>query len=85
MQHGIERTGDLKGVADVMLDQGKARTGAQVSDILQSAGNEIIHADHLMAVGNQSIAEVRADEPRSPRHDDSHGERSRMGHGAVFR
>ena len=39
---------------------------ADVLDVLQRAGVEVVDADHPMPLGEQVIAEVRAEEPAPP-------------------
>ena len=58
---------DLERRADVVLEQ----TGCRVQ-VLALAGVEVVDDQHVVAPGDQSINEVRADEARTPCHDRPH-------------
>ena len=36
---------------------------AQVRDIIRAAGQQIVHAGHLVAARDEGVAKMRADEP----------------------
>jgi hypothetical protein len=44
----------------------------QVADVLPAPGEEVVEAQHLMPVGEQSLAKVRADETCSAGYQDPH-------------
>jgi hypothetical protein len=46
----------------------------KVIDVSQRRGLEVVHADHVMPLGEQVVAQVRADEPGAAGdHDGAHG------------
>ena len=58
---------DLERLADVVLEQ----IGGRV-EVLALAGGEVVDDQHVVAPGDQSVNEVRADEARTPCHDRPH-------------
>jgi hypothetical protein len=52
----VEREGD------VVAHQLEVRVAEQVDDVVLGAGEEVVHAEHVVAVGDQALAEVRAEE-----------------------
>ncbi len=40
-------------------------------EIASISGHEVVVADHLMPIGNQTVTEVRADETRGPGHNET--------------
>ena len=47
---------------DVVLDELEARILPQMGDIFPRAGDEIIQADHFVALGQKAVREVGTDE-----------------------
>ena len=47
------------GLDHIMADQFKVRFAQQVANILLLAGEEVIEADDIMPLGNESVAQVR--------------------------
>jgi hypothetical protein len=74
MQHVVDRSVDIDGLGDVVIEKSKRRIVDQVRDVAVTAGQKVIHADHLIAVAQESFAQVRSDEPRSSGDDCSQGD-----------
>src|SRR4051794_14319078 len=53
----------------VMLDEVEPRFVLEMPQILGPSGLEIIDANHLRALADEAVAEVRTDEARAPRHE----------------
>jgi hypothetical protein len=51
-----------------MAHQLEAAVLQERQDVLARAGEEIVDAQHLMALPNQRLAQMRADEARAARH-----------------
>ena len=51
MQEGIDRTIDVERLADVVLDRREVGVPAKVGDIAGRAGDEVVDAEDLPAVG----------------------------------
>ena len=51
----------------VVLDEGELRVALQVGDVLRLAGDEVIDADHLVALRQEQVGQVRAEETRRRR------------------
>jgi hypothetical protein len=49
-------------VVDVVADELEIRFVEQVGDVVFLAGEEVVEADDVMALGDEAIAEVRAEE-----------------------
>ena len=64
MQHVVDRPVDLDRLGDVVLDERKCGLLEQVGDVPPVAGQQVVDADDLVAVGEEPLAQVRADEPR---------------------
>src|SRR5207248_7074369 len=58
---------------DVVVPEREAAAGVQVLDVGRAAGDEVVHADDLVALGQEALAQVRADEPGPPGDDGTHG------------
>ena len=52
----------LHRLGDVVAQQLEARVADQRYDVVARAGEEVVEAEHLVAVGEQPFAQVRADE-----------------------
>ena len=84
----LEQRLDPLSVADVELDQPAARVrqrGGQVR-LLDRAGVErveVVDHDHLMAVAQQAVDQVRSDEPGAAGHDDPHSTTSSQWNAGV--
>lgn len=55
----------MEGLGDVMLKELEIRISQQVADVLHSPCKEIVHTQHLIAIGKKPVAEVRANEART--------------------
>lgn len=53
----------------VIMNELKILIPDEMADIVNTSREEIIHADDSVSLLNQSVAEVRAEEPRSSRDD----------------
>ena len=53
-----------------MLDELEPRMARKMFDIARRAGEEIVDADDFVALGEEAIDQVRADESRSSGHKD---------------
>ena len=58
--------------SSVVADQLEPRIVEQVNDVLAPAGEEVIEAEHLLALANQPLAKVRANESRTTCDQDPH-------------
>jgi hypothetical protein len=66
MQDGVHRTVDVERLADIVLQRLEVAVAAKVGDVAGRAGDEVIDAEDLPAVGEQPFTEVGAEEPRAP-------------------
>ncbi|OBJ13985.1 hypothetical protein A5622_04665 [Mycobacterium sp. 1245801.1] len=76
MENHVERTADLldqAGVADVVLHEPVPGMAGQ--PVIDCAGGQVVHADHLDTGGKEPIAQVRAEESGTAG-DQSAGERT---------
>jgi hypothetical protein len=65
MQEGIDRTIDVERLADIVLERLEVRVASKVGDIASRAGDEIVDAKDLPAVGEQPLTEVGAEKARA--------------------
>lgn len=65
VQHEIQRFIDGDVLGDIVLDEAEIGVTLQVGDVLRAAGDEVIHPDDAHALGEQGVAEVRAEEAGS--------------------
>ena len=59
MEHVVHAPLDLDRVGDVHVAEVEGLV-ADVLDVLQGAGVEVVQADHLVAIRQQALAQVRA-------------------------
>src|SRR3990172_4095530 len=57
---------------DVHLIPAEAVPSHQMLDVRKMARNEVVHRRHLMPIGDEAIAEVRANESGAAGHQDAH-------------
>ena len=76
MQHVVDRPVDLDRLGDIVLDELERRVGRQVRDVAATAGQQVVHADDLVAVAEEPLAKMRPDESRATGDDRSQGEPS---------
>ena len=58
MQHVIHGAVDLDRLGDIMLDETKSGQVHQMLDIAAAPGQQVIDADHIVAVGEEPLAKV---------------------------
>ena len=64
MKDAVQRFAGAQRLGHFMLDEAKSRLRREVREIVCSACNVIVHADHAMSAGQQAVAEMRADKTR---------------------
>src|SRR5690242_6636989 len=74
VQYAVELALDVEIVGDVVLDKAEPRVAYQVRDVVGAPGDEVVHPDDVVLVGNEPIREVRAQKPRRSGDEDPHGE-----------
>ena len=72
VQHRIERALDEDVLGHVVLDEVEALVAGQVGDVVHVAGAEVVHGDHLVALSQQAVAEMGADEAGSAGDENAH-------------
>src|SRR5207245_5804172 len=65
MEDVVDRAGNVDVASHVELDE-REGPAADVCEIVCATGQEVIDTKDLESLGEEVIAEVRADEPRSP-------------------
>src|SRR5207248_662887 len=55
----------VKGLADVLLHQGESRFILQVGQVGRTPSGKIVHAHHLVPLGQKGVTEMRAEEAGS--------------------
>ena len=55
-----------------MLDELEARVADEVRDVVGMAGEEVVHPDHRVALGQEAVAQVRAEEAGRAGDEDPH-------------
>ena len=68
----IERAGHIDVVGHVVLDESEARLADQVGNVVRRAGQEVVHADDLVPLCQEPIAQVRAQEAGRAGNQDAH-------------
>ena len=58
----VDRAG-IEGGADVLLKEGEAGLAGEVGEVGQVAGCEVVYAEHRVALREERIGQVRAEEP----------------------
>ena len=62
MEDVIEGPGEIDVGGDVVVDELEVGAGAQMGDVVEVAGEEIIHGNDAVSFGQETIAEVRSKE-----------------------
>ena len=62
MEHVVDRPVDLERPRHVVAEELEIAAPQQVGDVLPAPGHQVVDADHLVALGDQPLAEVRAEE-----------------------
>ena len=70
MQHVVHRPFDVDVVGDVVLDELEVAV-AQMRDVRDVAGQQVVDADDRVAAIEQRFREMRADEPGGTGDDDA--------------
>src|SRR6185503_5318266 len=73
VEHAIEGPLDIEIVGDIVLDEPKPVVPHQVSYVLRAARDEVVRADDVMAVRDETIGEVRPQKTCRSGNQDSHG------------
>ena len=74
MENEVQRLRHFDVTADVMIDEAKARIFQKLADIFLGAGRVIIHAQHLVPLAEETLAQMRTDKTRAASHQiSSHG------------
>jgi hypothetical protein len=72
VHHRVEIAGDKDEIGDIVADERKPFMSGQMGQVLSITGDEIIHPDDLVALGDQAVAEVGTQKPRRSCHKYSH-------------
>ena len=72
VQDGVQGPLDLDEVRHVVQDELEVVVAPQVGDIGGVPGQEVVHPDHAVALGQEPVTQVRAQEPRRARYEDAH-------------
>src|SRR5690606_21425972 len=62
VQDAVERSLDVDELGDVVFDEPEPGVAHEVGEVVRCAGDEAVHGDHLVAVGDEPVTEVRAEE-----------------------
>ncbi len=73
MEHVVHRSIDLDRLGDIVLDEAERRPLQEGGQVTAAAGQQVVDADDLIAVAQESLAEMRADETRSTGDDRDQG------------
>ena len=71
MEDIVDGAIDVDEVRYVILEKGKTRA-ADVRDVADRSGQQVVHADHLVTSGQEVVTEMRPDESRPSRNQDPH-------------
>ena len=80
MENGVNLALDVEVLGDVLALEAERRVTAQMGDVVQAAGQEVVDGDHRDATPEEVVAEVRAKKPGPPRHHHSFQASSVAGH-----
>jgi hypothetical protein len=69
MEHGIDGTYEVEGLAHVVTDELERLVSAEKGDIVCCARDQVVDAHDLPAISEQTLAEMRAQETRPARDD----------------
>ena len=65
MVDDVDRLVDLDVLDDVVVAELELRPAADVRDVLEAAGLEVVEADHAIVAREKVVAEMRAEEARA--------------------
>ncbi len=68
VQHKIQPARNVDEVGHIMLDKDEPIAAEKMLDILEVAGDEVVHADHIEPLFEESFAQMRAEESRASGH-----------------
>ena len=66
MQDRVDLARHVDELRHVRADEPELRQLHQVPDVVGRAGEEVVEAEHLVALGEESLAQVGAEEPGAP-------------------
>src|SRR5262245_48772168 len=72
VKNRIERPLDKHIVGDIMLDIAEAIVARQVRDVVGMAGDQVVHRDDRMALGQEAVAQVGAEKASAAGDQDTH-------------
>jgi len=72
VQHAVNGCVDRNPVRDVGLDQPKTVVVGKSIDVAQGPSHQVVDADHFVAVAEESLAQMRAEEPGGAGNENSH-------------
>ena len=67
VQHVVDRLGEEERLADVVLDEGEVLATAQMLDVAQAAGDQVVDADDAAALLEQAFTQMRAEKAGAAR------------------
>jgi len=62
MEDVVQFAGPVDVGGDVVVDELEVRAGAQVRDVVEVAGDQVVHGHHAVAFGEQPVAKMGAEE-----------------------
>ena len=62
MQDDIHRFGQVYVIGNIVENETETLVAGQVGDVIAAAGDEVVHGDDAVAIREQAITEMRADE-----------------------
>lgn len=72
VQHAVKVTRDVRELRNVVLHEAEPLIPDQVRDVVGMAGDEVVEANDMVAVSDESIGEVRAQESGDAGDEHSH-------------
>jgi len=60
MQNGVDLTGKVDEVADIVMHEFEMTIASQVRDVVLGARDEIVNRHHPMTIAQESIAQMRS-------------------------
>jgi len=76
MQHGVELAGDVEVSGHILAQEAEAPVPEGGAEVLETASEQVVDPQDVMAVRQESVHEVAADEPRRARDQYSHDTRA---------
>ena len=72
VENPVHRALDVDEAGDVVLDELEGRVADQVGDVVRRPGDEVVHPDHLVPLGDEPVAEMGAQEAGGAGDEDTH-------------